>query len=69
MPQIVVLMHGLQKVANRIFTGLVLAALVIASAMLLDTWRGLGTAGFIIPAVLGLWMVVSILLSDRRERH
>jgi len=68
-PQLLILMNGLQKVANRIFTGLVLAALVIASAMLLDTWRTLGTIGFIIAGVLGMWMVVSIMLSDRRERH
>ena len=68
-PQLLVLMNGLQKVANRIFTGLVLAALVIASAMLLDTWRTLGTIGFIIAGVLGMWMVISIMLSDRREKH
>ena len=68
-PQLLILMNGLQKVANRIFTGLVLAAIVIASAMLLDTWRTLGTIGFIIAGVLGMWMVVSIMLSDRRERH
>ncbi|HYC50287.1 MAG TPA: hypothetical protein VEB19_04170, partial [Gemmatimonadaceae bacterium] len=68
-PQLLVVMGGLQKVANRIFTGLVLAAIVIASAMLLDTWRTLGTVGFIFAGVLGMWMVISILLSDRRERH
>jgi predicted unusual protein kinase regulating ubiquinone biosynthesis (AarF/ABC1/UbiB family) len=68
-PQLLILMNGLQKVANRIFTGLVLAAIVIASALLLDTWRTLGTIGFIIAGVLGMWMVVSIMLSDRRERH
>jgi ubiquinone biosynthesis protein len=68
-PQLLVLMNGLQKVANRIFSGLVLAGLVVASAMLLPTWRTLGTVGFIIAGALGLYMVFTILLTDRRDRH
>ncbi len=67
-PQIAALMNGLQKVANRIFTGLVLAAIVVASAMLMPTWRTVGTAGFIVAGLLSLYMVVNIMLSDRRER-
>jgi len=67
-PQLVSLLNGLQKVANRIFSGLVLAAIVIASALLLPYRRGLGTTGFLIAGVVGLAMVVNILISDRR-RH
>ena len=65
-PQINILVEGLQKVANRVFTGLVLAALIVASAMLLPERRLLGTAGFIIAAALGLYMIGSILWNDRR---
>jgi ubiquinone biosynthesis protein len=65
-PQIAVLVEGLQKVANRVFTGLVLAALIVASAMLLPQRRVLGTAGFIIAAALGLYMIGSILWKDRQ---
>jgi ubiquinone biosynthesis protein len=65
-PQFPMLLAGLQKVANRIFSGLVLAGLVVASAMLLPYRRNLGTTGFIIAGVLGLYMVINILLSDRR---
>ena len=64
-PQIDVLVEGLQKVANRVFTGLVLAALIVASAMLLPQRRVLGTTGFIIAAALGLYMIGSILWKDR----
>jgi predicted unusual protein kinase regulating ubiquinone biosynthesis (AarF/ABC1/UbiB family) len=64
-PQIAVLVEGLQKVANRVFTGLVLAALIVASAMLLPQRRVLGTAGFLVAAALGLYMVVSIIWNDR----
>ena len=68
-PQLPALIVALQKVANRIFSGLVLAGLLIASAQLLPYWRTLGTTGFVIAAVLGVYMVLSIMLSDRnRER-
>ena len=67
-PQLLVLLKGLQKVANRIFTGLVLAGIVIASAMLMPYRRSLATTGFVIAGVLGLAMVVNIILADRRGR-
>src|SRR5678815_3072741 len=68
-PQLPSLIVALQKVANRIFSGLVLAGLLIASAQLLPYWRTLGTIGFVIAAVLGVYMVLSIMVSDRgRDR-
>jgi ubiquinone biosynthesis protein len=68
-PQIPSLIVALQKVANRVFSGLVLAGLLVASAMLLPYWRTLGTIGFIIAAVLALYIVLTIMVSDRaRER-
>lgn len=66
-PQLTVLLNGLQKVANRIFSGLVLAAIVIASALLMEHRRGLGTTGFILAGAIGLFMVLNILLSDRHR--
>ena len=65
-PQLPALIVALQKVANRVFSGLVLAGLLVASAMLLPYWRTLGTTGFVIAAILGVYMVLTILLSDRR---
>ena len=64
--QLSLLTGALQKVANRIFSGVVLAGLVIASAMLFPHQRALGTVGFVLAAAIGLWMVLTILLSDRR---
>jgi predicted unusual protein kinase regulating ubiquinone biosynthesis (AarF/ABC1/UbiB family) len=68
-PQIMLMMQALQKVANRVFSGLVLAGLLVASAMLIQYRRALGTAGFILAGAIGLWMVLSILWSDRSERR
>jgi ubiquinone biosynthesis protein len=64
-PQLPSLIVALQKVANRIFSGLVLAGLLVASAMLLPYWRTLGTAGFVISALIALYMIFTILASDR----
>ena len=66
-PQLPSLIVALQKVANRIFSGLVLAGLLIASAQLLPYWRTLGTLGFVIAAVLGVYMVLTIMMSDRKR--
>jgi ubiquinone biosynthesis protein len=67
-PQLPSLIVALQKVANRIFSGLVLAGLLVASAQLLPYWRGLGYTGFIIAGGLGLFMVLSIMVSDRGRK-
>ena len=66
-PQLPMLLKGMEKIANRIFTGLVLAGLLIASSTLLQYWRRLGVICMVIAAGLGLYMIVSILINDRRN--
>ncbi len=68
-PQLGSLLLGLEKVANRIFTGLVLSGLLVASGLLMAYQRQLAMLGFVIAAVLGLWMVFAILVQDRRSRR
>ena len=66
-------LDGLQKVANRITLGLILAAMIVGAAMLMQvqtTFRILGYPGlamlfFLGAAVGGSLMVVQILRSDR----
>ena len=68
-----VLMSGLQKIANRITLGLVLAALIVGSAMLMQVETKFRIAGypgfailFFLAATCGaLALVISILRSDR----
>jgi predicted unusual protein kinase regulating ubiquinone biosynthesis (AarF/ABC1/UbiB family) len=67
-PQLGSLLLGLEKVANRIFTGLVLGGLLVASGLLMAYQRSLAMVGFVIAAALGLWMVFAILVQDRRSR-
>ena len=67
-PQLGSLLLGLEKVANRIFTGLVLGGLLVASGLLMGYQRRLGMIGFLIAGIVGLWMVATILISDRKSR-
>ena len=68
--------HGLQKVANRITLGLLLASLIIGAAMLMrveTSFRLFGYPGFamlffLIAAGGALWLAFSILSSDRPTR-
>ncbi len=66
------LMTGFQKVANRITLGLVLAALIVGAAMLMQvdtSFRVLGYPGlpiifFLLAALGGVALIVSILFGD-----
>lgn len=69
------LIENLQKIANRITVGVIIAALILASAMLmrgageeLTGYMILALALFIVATALGLAIVISVLLSDRRAK-
>jgi ubiquinone biosynthesis protein len=68
-PQLPTLLEGMQKIANRIFVGLVLAGLLVASGLLSRERPGLGMLGFAFAAAIALYMVVSILVGDRRKKR
>ena len=67
---------GFQKVANRITTGLILAALIIGAALLMQVqtqftlfgYPGLAMVCFLMAAAGGFYLVFSILISDFRDR-
>lgn len=71
-----IVLEGLQKVANRITLGLILAALIVGAAMLMrveTSFRILGYPGFpliffLIAAVAGMALVVSIVVYDIKPR-
>jgi predicted unusual protein kinase regulating ubiquinone biosynthesis (AarF/ABC1/UbiB family) len=68
------LIEGIQKIANRITVGLILAALIVSAAMLMrveTSFRILGYPGlailfFVAAAGGGIVLMVTILLSDHR---
>ncbi len=71
------LMENLQKIANRVSAGMVTAALIVAAALMMqvetdNTLFGFPTAAMLLMAVavlLGLAIVASALLRDRRARR
>ena len=68
-PQLTLMMLALQKVANRVFCGLILAGLLVASGMIYPYARSLGLMGFVLAAVIGIWMVLAILWGDRERKR
>lgn len=70
------MLGGMQKIANRITTGLVLAALIVGAALLMRVetsfrivgYPGLAMLCFLAAAGGGFWLLISIFLHDRRNR-
>jgi predicted unusual protein kinase regulating ubiquinone biosynthesis (AarF/ABC1/UbiB family) len=70
------LMEGMQKVANRITMGLVLAALIVGAALLMDVptdfrlfgYPGVAILLFLAAAAGGFTLMMVILLNDIRAR-
>ncbi len=70
------LLEVFQKIANRITTGLVLSALIIGAALLMQVetpFKILGYPGFAILCFVaaaggGFWLVGSILIKDRKNK-
>lgn len=73
----ILLMEGLQKIANRITMGLILAALIVGSAMLMrveTSFKILGYPGFaiiffMIAAGGGIILVINILYNDEKAKR
>jgi predicted unusual protein kinase regulating ubiquinone biosynthesis (AarF/ABC1/UbiB family) len=70
------LVESAQKVANRITTGLILAALIIGAALLMRVethfhifgYPGLAMLCFLVAGTGGLWLVLNILWQDHKSK-
>ncbi|MEO5580054.1 MAG: hypothetical protein ABIR58_05300 [Gemmatimonadaceae bacterium] len=65
--EMTLLLKGMARIANRIMMGLVLAGPPIASSSLLQFGLTLGLAGIVTAAGTGLYLVVTIIISDRQS--
>jgi predicted unusual protein kinase regulating ubiquinone biosynthesis (AarF/ABC1/UbiB family) len=71
-----IVLEGLQKVANRISLGLILAALIVGAAMLMrveTSFKILGYPGFamlffLLAAIAGIALIVTIVMTDVKAR-
>jgi ubiquinone biosynthesis protein len=66
------MMEGMQKMANRVTVGLILAALILGAAMMMRVqtrftilgYPGIAMIFFLMAALLGIWLVIDILRQD-----
>lgn len=71
-----VVLDGLQKIANRITLGLILAALIVGAALMMrvDTtfkifgYPGFPTIFFLLAAIAGIILVISIVFTDEKPK-
>ncbi|MCA1616637.1 MAG: AarF/ABC1/UbiB kinase family protein, partial [Acidobacteria bacterium] len=76
-----VIMEGAQKVANRITAGLIVAAMIVGAALMMDvqtSFRLFGYPGFamlffLFAGLVGAYLIITILFYDvpnkNRNRH
>jgi hypothetical protein len=70
------LIEGLQKVANRITLGLILAAMIVGAALMMDVessftlfgYPGLPIVFFLIAGIGGVALVINILFKDIKAK-
>jgi len=71
-----VVLDGLQKIANRITLGLILAALIVGAALMMRVettfkifgYPGFPTIFFLLAAIAGIILVISIVFTDKRPK-
>jgi predicted unusual protein kinase regulating ubiquinone biosynthesis (AarF/ABC1/UbiB family) len=71
-----VVLDGLQKVANRITLGLILAALIVGAALMMRVetsfkifgYPGLPAIFFLLAAIAGLILIASIVFTDEKPK-
>jgi hypothetical protein len=70
------MLDGMQKIANRITTGVVLAGLIVGASLLarvessfqLFGYPGLAIICFTAAAAGSFWLVISVFISDYKDR-
>ncbi|MEO8380530.1 MAG: AarF/UbiB family protein [Acidobacteriota bacterium] len=68
---------GIHKVANRITVGVVIAALLVSSSLMMRVpsrfsiagYPGLAILGYLLASVAGFYLVLSTLMVDRRDKE
>ena len=72
-----IIMDALHKIANRVTSGLILAALIIGASLMMrieTPWTlfgypGLAIVTFLAAAGGGFWLLINILVQDKRSEH
>ena len=60
---------GIHKVANRLTVGIVIAALLLSSSLLVRYYQTIAMIGYVLAGAAALYLIVSTLLRDRRDEE
>ena len=60
---------GIHKVANRLTVGVVIAALLLSSSLMIRYYPMLAMIGYVLAAGAGLYLIVSTLVRDRKDEE
>ncbi|MGZ5441817.1 MAG: ABC1 kinase family protein [Thermoanaerobaculia bacterium] len=70
-------LRGIHKIANRITVGIVIAALLVSSSMMMRVpttftifgYPGLAVLGYVLASAAGFYLVLSTMLRDRKDQE
>lgn len=70
-------LRGIHKIANRITVGIVIAALLVSSSMMMSVpttftifgYPGLAVLGYVLASAAGFYLVLSTMLRDRKDQE
>jgi ubiquinone biosynthesis protein len=60
---------GIHKIANRITIGVVIAALLISSSLMMRVYPLIAVIGYILASAAAFYLIVSTFVRDRRDRE
>ena len=62
-------LSGIHKIANRITIGVVIAALLISSSMMMRLFPILALIGYVVASAAAFYLIISTILRDRKDRE
>lgn len=62
-------LSGMHKIANRITIGVVIAALLISSSLMMRVYPNLAVIGYVLASAAAFYLIVSTFLRDRKDRE
>jgi predicted unusual protein kinase regulating ubiquinone biosynthesis (AarF/ABC1/UbiB family) len=63
------LLRGIHKVANRITIGVVIAALLISSSLMIRVYPAFALIGYVLASIAAFYLIISTIVQDRRDRE
>jgi ubiquinone biosynthesis protein len=62
-------LSGMHKIANRITIGVVIAALLVSSSLMMRVYPNLAMVGYLLASVAAFYLIISTFIRDRRDRE